>query len=79
MKRQVLFTILLLLSGCTVVPEKPADNNFKIDFGKVIEVGEYYQIEKPTNEFQIVTGQSEGKFGVRIENLARNPYDLAFF
>lgn len=79
MKKFVIAILLVVLSGCAGAPKKPAENDFKIDFGKIIEVGGYYQIEKQANEFQISTGQSEGKFGVRIENLARNPYDLAFY
>lgn len=63
------------------------DNTFKIDFGKIIEVSDFYEIradafdiemEDGYKVFQIDQNRAE-KFGVRIENTNEKDYNLAYF
>ncbi len=64
-------------SVCASQSQQDNHRVFKIEFGYIIEVGEYYQIEeveKTIEKFQRRTP----KFGVRIEYLARKPYELGY-
>lgn len=79
MNKLILTVFVVLLSACTSKSVLEVEDRFKIDFGNIVEVGEFYEIR--SNKFQVFVkeGIPTSKFGVRVENLARLNYELAFY
>ena len=71
--------LAVFLSACTLKPQLEVEHRFKVEFGYIVEAGEFYEIRPNEGEIYIKEGVPTQKFGVRIENRARLDYDLAFY
>ncbi|MGX5200419.1 hypothetical protein [Aliikangiella sp. IMCC44632] len=76
MKNYILALILVCLSGCISSKHIANRDNFKIEFGHIIEAGEFYELDNRGNTIQWEKNKIEPRFGVRVENLSRNGYVL---
>ncbi|MEZ9235020.1 hypothetical protein [Shewanella sp. 10N.286.52.A9] len=79
MNKLILAVFAVLLSACTSKPALEVENRFKVDFGNIVEAGEFYEIRPNKLEVFVKEGVPTLKFGVRVENLARLDYELAFY
>ncbi len=78
MKKLLVVFYILILSACLSKPVLEVHNKFLIEFGHIVEVGEFYEIRPNMFSFYTQNGKLLNKFGVRIENLARLDYELAY-
>jgi len=78
MKYFLVIIYVFLLSACSSKPVLEEQNKFLIEFGRIVEVGEFYEIRPNIFTFISRNGKLLSKFGVRIENLARFDYELAY-
>lgn len=93
MRVYLITLVLIFLTACSnnpnTVKRNPSEVNdtaFKIEFGKIVEVGDFYEIRPDTLDIEFEDGYKifqipkniEGKFGVRIENINKNKYNLAY-
>jgi hypothetical protein len=76
--RALLLLTIILLSGCVSNQHTAYRDNFKFEFGHIIEAGEFYELDKRGSKIQWEKGKLEPKFGVRVENLSKNKYVLAW-
>lgn len=75
----VLVLLILFISACTSNSKLDVQNKFKVEFGNIVEVGEFYEIRPYKGPFLIKEGIPSKKFGVRVENLERLSYNLGFY
>ncbi|KPZ72682.1 MULTISPECIES: DUF3859 domain-containing protein [Shewanella] len=94
MRVYLITLVLIFLAACSNNPNvgkrSPSEINdaaFKIEFGKIIEVGGFYEMRPDALDFEFEDGYKiyqipkniEEKFGIRIENINKKKYNLAFF
>ena len=79
MNKIIIVILTLLLSACASISPPQKANEFIIEFGHIVEVGEFFEIRPHQGDIYVEPGDSTPKFGVRIENLSKVDFTLAFY
>ncbi|WP_282110724.1 hypothetical protein [Shewanella algicola] len=78
MNKFIVCLFILFLSACTTMPKPQVENNFKVEFGLIIEADGAYAIN-PNLKILSKDGIPLNQFGARVENLEKSSYSLGYY
>lgn len=70
--------VLYLASGCAHLDTARTPDVFKIEFGQIVKVDGFPRLGNRSTTIEWLPGVSEPHIGVRVENLSKHTYSLAY-